>query len=980
MSKAITEVAIGAAAIGAAVLVPTGGFMIGAMMMSHAAVVGALVSLGASEVMAGVGAALQGNQAGIAVGVSSPIGPWNYIYGTQKVGGIKIFEESNSSQGTSQDKELHRVYALACHPCSIGSWQLRIDGKPVTVAPSGAGYLSTPYSQIVMNIVSISRSSGVVTMTLSGGIAGQDGLSLQVQNVGDNTYNGTWLVTQPNPTDNTTFTFICGGTDGTSSGGSATTTYADYKDKIYVEFLNGNHTATFAGLLASGTSWGPTDLCLGRTMVYVRMGYDETVFPSSIPNVSFVIDGKDDIFDPRLGTHGFTRNAALCIADYLSQPATKGGFGLSIGTDIPTASLIAAANLCDETISLAGGGTQPRYCCDHSFALNQGRGTILENMLTSCAGRISNQGGLYSIFPGSWVSPSLPLTDADILSIKWKPRMSIMNTCNAVKGTYISPENAYQQGDVPAYMQDATHGYASNPTEPQFMGDGWLAEDQGERIFKEANFPCTVSSAAAQRLAKIELLRTRNQGRGTIRCTMKAYQAVALDIIQITHPRYTWLNKNFEVLASRFVQDKSNGAPVLAVELDIAETDPTIFDWSTTEQLTPQGYTQPTNVSVQVCNPPQGIICYSGPGETVDGVVYPSTITTNKGGISVNSLYVSWTVPNDANVVHGGHLEVQWQPNGAAIWTAFGKLDPSAYCCFIPGVDDGALYNVQVRAVNCAGVPSAWVMAGPCQISSTLSVLTYSGVAVAPVGTLLAQGLSDGTAQIQVQNFTATVGGATAVCTPASAYAVIGGLNQAQNYYVYYIDPGFAGGNIHPYATQNTSDFIGKAGYFLIGEIVTPTYVPRYQPSTYLDGGTQTTASPAAAYDNNVATDAIVSSSWWSVPGPGGYGWVAVATEGACIWSGFPAKVTTAPMTLSVVASAANSAMSAEIFVKVGSALTTLASFTGPTAEATYTFTVPTGTDLSTISVQAVANVTPGTPAPVAGGSCQLRGFEIWIQ
>ena len=210
-------------------------------------------------------------------------------------------------------------------------------------------------------------------MVLDGPITGQDGLNLQVTNVADNTLNGLWVVTQPNPSDPSTFTFVCGGPDATSSGGYVTTTYADYKDKIYVEFCNGLNTQTFQGLRSSGTNWGPTDLCLGRSLAYVRMGYDSSVFPSGIPDISFVIDGKADILDPRTGTRGYTSNAALCIADFLMIPSTKGGFGLTIGTDIPTAQLISAANICDETVALAGGGTEARYACNTYVQLSQGQ-------------------------------------------------------------------------------------------------------------------------------------------------------------------------------------------------------------------------------------------------------------------------------------------------------------------------------------------------------------------------------------------------------------------------------------------------------------------------------------------------------------------------------------------------------------------------------------------------------------------------------
>ena len=884
MAQAITEVAVGAMAIAAPFVLPGMGIAI------SAALTNSLISAGASIALSGAMSAisaLSNNQGGLSVGTSTPIGPWSYVYGTQKVGGVEIFRQSNSNTGggtTSNDKQLHRVYALAAHPCVVdaGNFQLRIDGKQVLVQPNGAGWASYSPTQIMQHVTSMSRdANGLVTFTIAGGIAGLDGSSIAITVAADNTFNGTWIVTQPNPADDTTFNFVCGGPVASTTGGQCWTLYADYKDKIYVQFLNGNHTSTFQTLLDAGTSWSETDLCLGRTLVYVQMGYDEGVFPSSIPNVSFVLQGKNDIFDPRTGSRGFSNNAALCIADFMSLPMTQGGFGLAIGTDIPTAQLIAAANICDEAVALAGGGTIPRYTCDTFFLLNQGRGKILQDMLTSCAGRLSYQGGQFSIFPGAWLSPTLQLTDADIMgTFKWKTRHSIRDACNGVKGTFVSPENNYQQADFPPYMQDAAHGYAS---------DLWLAEDQGERIFKDANLPCTVNSATAQRLAKIELLRTRYQMRGTVRCSMKAYQCVALDVVQITHPRYTWVNKNFEVLSSRFVWDKSGDVPTIAVELDLAETDPSIYDWSVTEQLTPQGYKQPDNVGNRVCSPPENVVLYSGPGTVVGGITYPSTVTTGADGRVQSSLYVSWTAPNDANVINGGHLEVQWQQVGSSVWAAFGKLDASSSHCFITGVTDGQQYNAQIRAVNCAGVASDWVFAGPETINDSLSTFAYSGIEVAPQA-LSAEAYAAGTDTIFVAPFTAAVGSMSASCLPGGPVSLTG-LAPKTEYQVYYVDPYFQGGAITPIATTNPADFLNKAGYFLIGSIVTPQWstAPNqagyviYAPGQFLDVGPRSTATPAAILNKlNFSTNgsAVVSERFIGGSTP-------QSIFGCCQFSGF---------------------------------------------------------------------------------------------
>ena len=273
--------------------------------------------------------------------------------------------------------------------------------------------------------------------------------------------------------------------------------------------------------------------------------------------------------------------------------------------------------------------------------------------------------------------------------IKWRPRLSIRDTCNAVKGTYVSPENAYQQADVPAYMQDADHGYVT---------DEWLAEDNGNASSRKPIFRARITPPSHSGWQ-----RSHSSGRGSKAVEQSAAHSRRIrrlrDTIQLTHAHYGWENKTFEVLSSRTYFGKGGEAPPY-VELDIAETDPSIYYWTPTEQLTPQGYLQPNNVGVRICTPPEQVIAYSGFGGLVNGVECPSTVTTRSNSTVVNSIWVNWATPNDANVVYGGHLEVQWQAVGSSTWTSFGKIDPSATFVFINNVTDGASYNVQVRLLT----------------------------------------------------------------------------------------------------------------------------------------------------------------------------------------------------------------------------------------------------------------------------------------
>jgi hypothetical protein len=130
------------------------------------------------------------------------------------------------------------------------------------------------------------------------------------------------------------------------------------------------------------------------------------------------------------------------------------------------------------------------------------------------------------------------------------------------------------------------------------LGDANLAADLGERRWLDVQLPFTISVATAQRLCKIELMRRRQQGTGTFPYNMAMYGMTALDVVPMTLPLFGWTNKNLEVAAHRLTSDQQqiDGNPVtlLGTEIDVQETDPSIYDWSTTEELTAQGFQRPT--------------------------------------------------------------------------------------------------------------------------------------------------------------------------------------------------------------------------------------------------------------------------------------------------------------------------------------------------------------------------------------------------
>lgn len=69
----------------------------------------------------------------------------------------------------------------------------------------------------------------------------------------------------------------------------------------------------------SGGKWTVNHRLRGCAHVWIRLRYSADVFPGGIPNITFDVAGKSDVYDPRNGLRDYTENAALCLADYIDR-------------------------------------------------------------------------------------------------------------------------------------------------------------------------------------------------------------------------------------------------------------------------------------------------------------------------------------------------------------------------------------------------------------------------------------------------------------------------------------------------------------------------------------------------------------------------------------------------------------------------------------------------------------------------------------
>lgn len=490
--------------------------------------------------------------------------------------------------------------------------------------------------------------------------------------------------------------------------------------------------AAFPGLIAATAGlnggWTSAHRQDGCCSVHFQLLWDATLFPNGVPTIWGVFRGKQ-VYDPRSGTTAWSNNAALCVRDALMD--RQYGLRLLPG-EMNDAILSAAANTCDELVPLAAGGTEARYTANGGYDSSMSIGDVLGGLYTAAAGKMSIIGGQWCYFPGAWRAPALSIGDDDLRGpLQLTGKIGRRNSYNVVAGTFISPLNAWQASNFPwmvkagyvcsdsgiegthdrgfwgsgtayavkdsiislgqAYYCTAAHT-ASNATQPG-MGANWqtywaLAP---EIAVKQVEYPFTTSAATAQRLAAIDLEQGRRPITLAAPCKMTVYQGIPPDVVNFTHARWGWTNKTFEINRSTFQQEQ-DGA--LGVDFTLLETDPGIYDWSSSQEQPFNGTLTPASA-----NP-------SGSVASVTNLLATSTHAyANANGPRI---YCTWASPQDARVTSGGYIVIATSPAGANAWTNAPQVAGSATSAYVGDgiLTAGSSYDVMVIAYTSGGAAS----------------------------------------------------------------------------------------------------------------------------------------------------------------------------------------------------------------------------------------------------------------------------------
>ena len=492
-------------------------------------------------------------------------------------------------------------------------------------------------------------------------------------------------------------------------------------------------------LQGNDAHWNSTCQLNGVAYSYVKLDYDTKAFPSGMPQLKATIAGKNDILDPRTGTRGYTNNAALVIADFLCNQ----DWGLRAKwSEIDFDELIASANVCDEQVQLLNGSSEPRYTINGTFTCDSIPGETLSAMLMACDGRVSYISGKYKVVVGYDRGASVAFDEGDFSDlISFSPYRSERGRFNSVQGTFICPrypyvasgnyynqdrweqgtfDGAWQPTNAPQFDLSAARGYTQYPltdedgntildaTGNQEMGDKYMAADNGQRLYIELKQQFVTSVSQWQRLAKIKLMRHRQELTATLPVRLTGLKVCAGDNILVTSKEQGWINKEFEVNDWSLVSKESDGAIKLETELKVTETDPAlIYAWDTSDELALNSTDYVSMLDGGQITAPSSLVLTST----------AATGVTTSDGLFQPRILAQWTAAPDGMVTA---YRVEVAAANSSVWNTAATVSSQEVQAYIAGVVQNSAYQVRVCSLRQNGAASDWIIGG-VTVSSTQS-------------------------------------------------------------------------------------------------------------------------------------------------------------------------------------------------------------------------------------------------------------------
>lgn len=409
------------------------------------------------------------------------------------------------------------------------------------------------------------------------------------------------------------------------------------KDYLWVKFYDGTQTTVdnFLNSKASNANraWSSNRVGKGVCYAIVTARVTKNLF-SGIPSFKFVLTGlplydpsKDSTVPGGSGSHRWNNpatwggdgdhNPAVQIYNLLRGIEYDGQwfYGLQgmTAARLPTVNWIAQINKCRAGNTYRAGGEIP---------VEAPMATAIEALLTACQGRVSEVGGVYTIYVGEPDAAVASFHDDDILSTEeqsFTPFFGLADTINGIAATYPSPEDGWAEKAAPPLYRTDLEALAGN-----------------RRLMADVALNFVPYPEQVQRLMKSALLEGQRARRHTLVLPPEFWPyAVPGAILSWTSERNGYVNKLFRVDGA---VDRAN----LDVMIDITEVDPADYDWDPSTD-----YREPVDGAVGVLRP--------APQPLVGWQVFPATI--GQPGKELPSIRVSY--PGNLDDIRAVRVQVR---------------------------------------------------------------------------------------------------------------------------------------------------------------------------------------------------------------------------------------------------------------------------------------------------------------------------------
>lgn len=304
--------------------------------------------------------------------------------------------------------------------------------------------------------------------------------------------------------------------------GSGAVTSGAYAGAAWLWFQRGldSETANATFVSECGGNWTTSHKGNGVAAIYAKFQMTDDVIEAGMPNITAVIEGRDEILDPRDNSTGYSANAALVFYDWMQIPREEGGFG-AYEDEIPDGDYISAqANVCDETVEGAN-----RYELNGVIITGAAPSEVRDSMIVDCAGSYTFSGGKHVMRVGYWVPVSEAFGEADFAGpLQVSPFLASDAAANEVQGTFIDPDAGYQGAAFATQTTDPA------PTDIRQM---------------QLDLAFTTNKHQAERVARIMLNRAQCEKTVVAPLNIVGLKAKALDMIQLDTSRYGLSNYSF---------------------------------------------------------------------------------------------------------------------------------------------------------------------------------------------------------------------------------------------------------------------------------------------------------------------------------------------------------------------------------------------------------------------------------------------------